>query len=252
MDVVRADDDHHVKEITTTGVAKNSIDIWTISINSVLDYHHHTQNQHGSTGITMIDKAASRNIGGKNMIQLPSVDRVRENSDKNDGSHDIDTKLPLFATRSSGVKEHGATEINLSQYCHQLENDLDDGNRPNAHEQQQRQLQQPCESQQIRQYHGSDDETHDRHDNRTVIANVSHNDGNDEHENASSNTRSMSCRSANDESPIPQHGRIHKIDTTSVQRIVAGQAVTDLASAVKELVDNALDAASQNINSKSK
>lgn len=48
--------------------------------------------------------------------------------------------------------------------------------------------------------------------------------------------------------PVPQ-GRIRKIDAKSVQRIVAGQAVTDLASAVKELVDNSLDAASQSINS---
>ena len=41
------------------------------------------------------------------------------------------------------------------------------------------------------------------------------------------------------------------IDAASVQRIVAGQAITDLASAVKELVDNALDAGSKTINSKS-
>ena len=41
------------------------------------------------------------------------------------------------------------------------------------------------------------------------------------------------------------------IDSASVQRIVAGQAITDLASAVKELVDNALDAGSKTINSKS-
>jgi hypothetical protein len=47
-------------------------------------------------------------------------------------------------------------------------------------------------------------------------------------------------------------GRIQKIDATSVQRIVAGQAVTDLASAVKELVDNSLDAASQSINGRLK
>jgi DNA mismatch repair ATPase MutL len=45
---------------------------------------------------------------------------------------------------------------------------------------------------------------------------------------------------------------IRPIEAESVRRIVAGQAVTDLASAVKELVDNALDAGSKNINSKFK
>lgn len=34
---------------------------------------------------------------------------------------------------------------------------------------------------------------------------------------------------------------IKPISESSIQRIVAGQAVTDLASAVKELVDNAID-----------
>jgi len=42
---------------------------------------------------------------------------------------------------------------------------------------------------------------------------------------------------------------IRPIEEDSVRRIVAGQAVTDLASAVKELVDNALDAQAKNINS---
>ena len=45
-------------------------------------------------------------------------------------------------------------------------------------------------------------------------------------------------------------GVIRPIEEESVQRIVAGQAVTDLASAAKELVDNALDAGSTSINSK--
>lgn len=45
---------------------------------------------------------------------------------------------------------------------------------------------------------------------------------------------------------------IRPIEAESVRRIVAGQAVTDLASAVKELLDNALDAGSKSINSKLK
>lgn len=48
----------------------------------------------------------------------------------------------------------------------------------------------------------------------------------------------------------PCAGAIRPIDEASVRRICAGQAVTDLASAVKELIDNALDAKSQTINSK--
>jgi DNA mismatch repair ATPase MutL len=36
----------------------------------------------------------------------------------------------------------------------------------------------------------------------------------------------------------------------SIRRMVAEQAISDLASAVKELVDNALDAGSKSINSK--
>jgi hypothetical protein len=43
-------------------------------------------------------------------------------------------------------------------------------------------------------------------------------------------------------------GVIRPMEADSVRRIVAGQAVTDLASAVKELVDNALDAGSKSIN----
>lgn len=44
-------------------------------------------------------------------------------------------------------------------------------------------------------------------------------------------------------------GFIRPIEQESIRRIVAGQAVSDLASAVKELVDNALDAGSKSINS---
>lgn len=43
---------------------------------------------------------------------------------------------------------------------------------------------------------------------------------------------------------------IAKLEASSIDRVVAGQAVTDLASAVKELVDNALDANSKTIKSK--
>jgi DNA mismatch repair ATPase MutL len=47
------------------------------------------------------------------------------------------------------------------------------------------------------------------------------------------------------------HGHeIKKLEDSSVRRIVAEQAVTDLSSVVKELVDNALDAQSTSINSK--
>jgi hypothetical protein len=49
-----------------------------------------------------------------------------------------------------------------------------------------------------------------------------------------------------------QQAVIIPMEAASVQRIVAGQAITDLASAVKELVDNALDAGAKVINSKSR
>jgi len=42
--------------------------------------------------------------------------------------------------------------------------------------------------------------------------------------------------------------KIETMPDDAMRRIVSGQAVTDLASAVKELVDNALDAGSKNIN----
>jgi len=45
-----------------------------------------------------------------------------------------------------------------------------------------------------------------------------------------------------------QQQQIRPLQQASVNRIVAGQAVTDLSSAVKELVDNALDAGSKSIN----
>ena len=42
---------------------------------------------------------------------------------------------------------------------------------------------------------------------------------------------------------------IRPMPAESVRRIVAGQAIYDLASCTKELIDNALDAGSKNINS---
>jgi hypothetical protein len=71
----------------------------------------------------------------------------------------------------------------------------------------------------------------------------------DEHCIGKSSIQQSSPHSASS-TPPTSPGKIQKIDAKSVQRIVAGQAVTDLASAVKELVDNALDACSQSINSK--
>lgn len=43
---------------------------------------------------------------------------------------------------------------------------------------------------------------------------------------------------------------IAPIDQSTVKRIVAGQAISDLASCVKELVDNALDAGATSIQGK--
>ena len=42
---------------------------------------------------------------------------------------------------------------------------------------------------------------------------------------------------------------IQVISTASIQRIVAGQAIYDLASCIKELIDNSIDAQSTTINS---
>lgn len=47
-------------------------------------------------------------------------------------------------------------------------------------------------------------------------------------------------------------GLIVPIQQCDVQRIVAGQVISDLSSAVKELIDNALDAGAKSIHSKSK
>ena len=42
---------------------------------------------------------------------------------------------------------------------------------------------------------------------------------------------------------------IQMISTESIQRIVSGQAIYDLASCIKELIDNSIDANSTTINS---
>ena len=49
---------------------------------------------------------------------------------------------------------------------------------------------------------------------------------------------------------LPMHlNSIRMISQDSIQRIVSGQAIYDLASCVKELIDNSIDAHSQTINS---
>jgi DNA mismatch repair protein PMS2 len=45
----------------------------------------------------------------------------------------------------------------------------------------------------------------------------------------------------------PAETSIKAIDNTSVHRITSGQVVVDLQTAVKELVENALDAGATNI-----
>jgi DNA mismatch repair ATPase MutL len=54
-----------------------------------------------------------------------------------------------------------------------------------------------------------------------------------------------------DEDDRVEEGVIVPIQQSDVRRIVAGQAITDMTGAVKELVDNALDAGARNINGKS-
>ncbi len=54
----------------------------------------------------------------------------------------------------------------------------------------------------------------------------------------------------NEEDEINETPAIQQIAPSSVQRLVAGQAITDLSSAVKELVDNAIDAGATRIHIK--
>lgn len=53
---------------------------------------------------------------------------------------------------------------------------------------------------------------------------------------------------ANGTATKSNEGSIRSLPAVSAHRIVAGQAVADMASAVKELVDNALDAGARSVN----
>jgi len=48
---------------------------------------------------------------------------------------------------------------------------------------------------------------------------------------------------------LPETSEIKRLDDDTVRRITAEQAISDLASIVKELIDNALDAESTTIKS---
>jgi hypothetical protein len=49
---------------------------------------------------------------------------------------------------------------------------------------------------------------------------------------------------------LPIHSEIQRLNPDTIRRISAEQAISDLASIVKELVDNSLDAESTTIKSK--
>jgi len=55
--------------------------------------------------------------------------------------------------------------------------------------------------------------------------------------------------SEDSDSSVDEAGLIVPIQQHDVRRIVAGQVISDLASTVKELVDNALDSGAKSINS---
>lgn len=59
----------------------------------------------------------------------------------------------------------------------------------------------------------------------------------------------MSDSGSEDEHSVDGVGAIVPIQQQDVHRIVSGQVISDMASAVKELVDNALDAGATSINS---
>ena len=52
------------------------------------------------------------------------------------------------------------------------------------------------------------------------------------------------------QSQLPETSEIKRLDDNTIRRITAEQAISDLSSIVKELIDNALDAESTTIKSK--
>ena len=82
-----------------------------------------------------------------------------------------------------------------------------------------------------------------------------------EEDNNNDNNNNVTIKNQITPSPIPINttdtipstntgsATIQVISTASIQRIVAGQAIYDLASCIKELIDNSIDAQSTTINS---
>lgn len=82
-----------------------------------------------------------------------------------------------------------------------------------------------------------------------------------EEDNNNDNNNNVTIKNQITPSPIPiittdtipstntGSATIQVISTASIQRIVAGQAIYDLASCIKELIDNSIDAQSTTINS---
>jgi hypothetical protein len=70
---------------------------------------------------------------------------------------------------------------------------------------------------------------------------------NDIDDNNNTTASEMTAATSSDNSSSDSY--IRPMDRDSVRRIVTGQAVMDLASCVKELLDNSIDAGSKNINS---
>lgn len=72
-------------------------------------------------------------------------------------------------------------------------------------------------------------------------------DGNDSNDNRPQDDIASPSPQKEQEEQSPQ--LIQPIPSQAIQRIVAGQAITDLSSAVKELVDNSIDAGAQRVTS---